>query len=105
MGVSLNEYMLHNLAHVELNLETTGSLYFWVAHLASPLWGLLASWCYVWLEAIDLIAGIGTQLQRHMRDSKNCKASSCFAPAPTQVVLNTFALEVMAFLDVISMWW
>lgn len=42
--------------------QTTGSLYFWAAHLAGPVWGPLASWCCAWLEAIGLIAGIGTQV-------------------------------------------
>ncbi|PKI79452.1 hypothetical protein CRG98_000199, partial [Punica granatum] len=40
---------------------TTGSLYFWAAHLAGPKWGPFASWCCAWLETIGLIAGIGTQ--------------------------------------------
>jgi len=43
--------------------QTTGSLYFWAAHLAGPVWGPLASWCCAWLEAIGLIAGIGTQVR------------------------------------------
>lgn len=43
--------------------QTTGSLYFWAAHLAGPKWGPFASWCCAWLETIGLIAGIGTQVQ------------------------------------------
>ncbi len=43
-------------------VQTTGSLYFWAAHLAGPRWGPLASWVCAWLEAIGLIAGIGTQV-------------------------------------------
>ncbi len=43
-------------------IQTTGSLYFWAAHLAGPRWGPLASWVCAWLEAIGLIAGIGTQV-------------------------------------------
>lgn len=42
--------------------QTTGSLYFWAAHLAGPVWGPFASWCCAWLETIGLIAGIGTQV-------------------------------------------
>lgn len=42
--------------------QTTGSLYFWAAHLAGPKWGPFASWCCAWLETIGLIAGIGTQV-------------------------------------------
>jgi len=46
--------------------QTTGSLYFWAAHLAGPKWGPFASWCCAWLETIGLIAGIGTQVsERH----------------------------------------
>uniref|UniRef100_A0A6N2MMA1 Uncharacterized protein n=1 Tax=Salix viminalis TaxID=40686 RepID=A0A6N2MMA1_SALVM len=40
---------------------TTGSLYFWAAHLAGPKWGPLASWCCAWLETIGAVAGIGGQ--------------------------------------------
>jgi amino acid transporter len=42
--------------------QTTGSLYFWAAHLAGPRWGPFASWCCAWLETIGLVAGIGTQV-------------------------------------------
>ena len=42
--------------------QTTGSLYFWAAHLSGPRWGPLASWICAWLEAIGLIAGVGTQV-------------------------------------------
>lgn len=42
--------------------QTTGSLYFWAAHLAGPRWGPFASWCCAWLEAIGLISGIGAQV-------------------------------------------
>lgn len=45
--------------------QTTGSLYFWAAHLAGPKWGPFASWCCAWLETIGLIAGIGTQVLFH----------------------------------------
>lgn len=51
--------------------QTTGSLYFWAAHLAGPKWGPFASWCCAWLEAIGLIAGIGTQVFSYF--------SSCFS--------------------------
>lgn len=45
--------------------QTTGSLYFWAAHLAGPRWGPFASWCCAWLETIGLIAGIGAQVVIH----------------------------------------
>ncbi|CAL0319732.1 unnamed protein product [Lupinus luteus] len=44
------------------SFPTTGSLYFWAAHLAGPKWGPFSSWCCAWLETIGLIAGIGTQV-------------------------------------------
>ncbi|BBH02489.1 bidirectional amino acid transporter 1 [Prunus dulcis] len=49
------------MAEICSSFPTTGSLYFWAAHLAGPKWGPLASWCCAWLESIGLIAGIGTQ--------------------------------------------
>ncbi|KAK9004408.1 hypothetical protein V6N11_002209 [Hibiscus sabdariffa] len=66
------------MAEICSSFPTTGSLYFWAAHLAGPKWGPFSSWCCAWLETIGLIAGI---------------------------VLNTFALEVIAFIDIISIWW
>lgn len=42
--------------------QTTGSLYFWAAHLAGPKWGPFASWCCAWLETVGSISGIGTQV-------------------------------------------
>ncbi|URD88027.1 short-chain dehydrogenase, partial [Musa troglodytarum] len=50
------------MAEICSSFPTTGSLYFWAAHLAGPVWGPFASWCCAWLEAIGLIAGIGTQV-------------------------------------------
>uniref|UniRef100_A0A2N9GSK9 Amino acid permease/ SLC12A domain-containing protein n=1 Tax=Fagus sylvatica TaxID=28930 RepID=A0A2N9GSK9_FAGSY len=49
------------MAEICSSFPTTGSLYFWAAHLAGPKWGPFASWCCAWLETIGLIAGIGTQ--------------------------------------------
>ncbi|CAN1234520.1 Amino-acid permease BAT1 [Linum perenne] len=43
------------------SFPTTGSLYFWAAHLAGPRWGPFASWCCAWLETIGLVSGIGAQ--------------------------------------------
>ncbi|KAF6135866.1 hypothetical protein GIB67_022482 [Kingdonia uniflora] len=48
-------------AEICSSFPTTGSLYFWAAHLAGPKWGPLASWCCAWLETINLIAGMGAQ--------------------------------------------
>lgn len=135
-------------------IQTTGSLYFWAAHLAGPKWGPFASWCCAWLETIGLIAGIGTQViisHELIGVSKLFPSlvsklfiNACFhfqAYAGSQTLqsiillctgtnkdggylapkwlflcmymgltliwafLNTFALEVIAFIDVISIWW
>ena len=42
--------------------QTTGSLYFWAAHLAGPKWGPFASWCCAWLETIGVVSGMGAQV-------------------------------------------
>nr|CAD1836875.1 unnamed protein product [Ananas comosus var. bracteatus] len=107
-----------------LSLLTTGSLYFWAAHLAGPVWGPFASWCCAWLETIGLIAGIGTQAYAGSQVLQSIillctgtnKGGGYFAPRGVFLamyigltiiwaVLNTFALEVIAFIDLISMWW
>ncbi|KAI5015155.1 hypothetical protein ZWY2020_056545 [Hordeum vulgare] len=112
------------MAEICSSFPTTGSLYFWAAHLAGPVWGPLASWCCAWLEAIGLIAGIGTQAYAGSQVLQSIillctgtnKGGGYLAPrwlflvmylALTFIwaVFNTFALEVIAFLDVISMWW
>uniref|UniRef100_A0A2N9H8G7 Amino acid permease/ SLC12A domain-containing protein n=1 Tax=Fagus sylvatica TaxID=28930 RepID=A0A2N9H8G7_FAGSY len=49
------------LAEICSSFPTTGSLYFWAAHLAGPRWGPFASWCCAWLEVIGIISGIGAQ--------------------------------------------
>ncbi|XP_020554813.1 amino-acid permease BAT1 homolog isoform X2 [Sesamum indicum] len=109
----------------ELRREmTTGSLYFWAAHLAGPKWGPFASWCCAWLETIGLIAGIGTQAYAGSQTLQSIillctgtnKDGGYFAPrwlflcmymglTVIWAVLNTFALEVIAFIDIISIWW
>ncbi|KAG2572214.1 amino-acid permease BAT1 homolog [Panicum virgatum] len=112
------------MAEICSSFPTTGSLYFWAAHLAGPVWGPLASWCCAWLEAIGLIAGIGTQAYAGSQVLQSiillCTGTNTgggyLAPrwlflvmyiglTLIWAVLNTFALEVIAFLDVISMWW
>ncbi|KAF7001847.1 hypothetical protein CFC21_017428 [Triticum aestivum] len=112
------------MAEICSSFPTTGSLYFWAAHLAGPVWGPLASWCCAWLEAIGLIAGIGTQAYAGSQVLQSIillctgtnKGGGYLAPRWLFLVMylgltfiwavfNTFALEVIAFLDVISMWW
>ncbi|KAL6542387.1 hypothetical protein OROMI_023989 [Orobanche minor] len=107
-----------------MNIQTTGSLYFLAAHLAGPKWGPFASWCCAWLETIGLIAGIGTQAYAGSQTLQSIillctgtnKNGGYFAPKwlflcmyvglmVIWAVLNTFALEVIAFIDIISIWW
>ncbi|KAM0940023.1 putative amino acid/polyamine transporter I, amino acid permease [Dioscorea sansibarensis] len=104
--------------------QTTGSLYFWAAHLAGPVWGPFASWCCAWLETIGLIAGIGTQAYAGSQVLQSIillctgtnKGGGYLAPRGVFLamyvgltiiwaILNTFALEVIAFIDIISIWW
>ncbi|KDP29461.1 hypothetical protein JCGZ_19290 [Jatropha curcas] len=112
------------MAEICSSFPTTGSLYFWAAHLAGPKWGPFASWCCAWLETIGLIAGIGTQAYAGSQTLQSIillctgtnKDGGYFAPkwlflcmymglTVIWAFLNTFALQVIAFLDVISMWW
>ncbi|ERN08756.1 hypothetical protein AMTRI_Chr11g99480 [Amborella trichopoda] len=112
------------MAEICSSFPTTGSLYFWAAHLAGPKWGPFASWCCAWLETIGLIAGIGTQAYAGSQTLQSIilicsgtnKNGGYFAPRGVFLcmymgltiiwaILNTFALDVIAFLDIISMWW
>ncbi|EEF42100.1 amino-acid permease BAT1 homolog isoform X1 [Ricinus communis] len=106
------------------SFPTTGSLYFWAAHLAGPRWGPFASWCCAWLETIGVISGIGAQaysasqaLQMIILLSTGTNNGGGYFASRSVflcmyigfiiiwAVLNTFALEVVAFLDIISIWW
>lgn len=71
--------------------QTTGSLYFWAAHLAGPKWGPFASWCCAWLEAIGLIAGIGTQV-----DSVVCLLIVLF---PVALLLRSIYQSLVQWID------
>ncbi|KAL8473427.1 hypothetical protein ACS0TY_030318 [Phlomoides rotata] len=112
------------MAEICSSFPTTGSLYFWAAHLSGPKWGPLASWCCAWLETIGLIAGIGTQAYAGSQTLQSIillctgthKNGGYFAPrwlflcmyvglTLIWAALNTFALEVIAFIDIISLWW
>lgn len=106
------------------SFPTTGSLYFWAAHLAGPKWGPFASWCCAWLETIGLVAGIGTQAYAGSQTLQSIillstgtnKGGGYFAPPGVFLamyigltliwaVLNTFALDVIAYIDIVSIWW
>ncbi|KAH7423880.1 hypothetical protein KP509_12G078700 [Ceratopteris richardii] len=106
------------------SFPTTGSLYFWAAHLAGPKWGPFASWCCAWLETIGLIAGVGTQAYAGSQVLQNIillstgtnKHGGYFAPKGVFLamylgltfiwaILNTFALDVIAIIDILSIWW
>lgn len=112
------------MAEICSSFPTTGSLYFWAAHLAGPKWGPFASWCCAWLETIGLIAGIGTQAYAGSQTLQSiillCTGTNkdggylapkwlflCMYIGLTIIwaFLNTFALEVIAFIDIISIWW
>lgn len=112
------------MAEICSSFPTTGSLYFWAAHMAGPRWGPFASWCCAWLETIGLVSGIGAQaysaaqtLQMIILLSTGTnKGGGYFASrsiflcmyigfALVWAVLNTFALKVIAYLGIISIWW
>ncbi|KAF3337737.1 amino-acid permease BAT1 isoform X1 [Carex littledalei] len=112
------------MAEICSSFPTTGSLYFWAAHLAGPKWGPFASWCCAWLESIGLIFGIGTQAYAGTQTLQSIillctgtnKGGGYYTPRGVFLAiyigltliwafLNTFALEVIAFLDVISLYW
>ncbi|XP_025615806.1 amino-acid permease BAT1 homolog isoform X2 [Arachis hypogaea] len=112
------------MAEICSSFPTTGSLYFWAAHLAGPKWGPFSSWCCAWLETIGLIAGIGTQAYAGSQTLQSIillstgtnKGGGYFAPkwlflcmyiglTVIWAALNTFALEVIALIDMISIWW
>lgn len=112
------------MAEICSSFPTTGSLYFWAAHLAGPKWGPLASWCCAWLETIGAVSGIGAQAYSGAQALQmiiflatgNNKGGGYFASRGvflcmyigftiTWAVLNSFALQVIAFLGIISIWW
>nr|GMC66496.1 amino-acid permease BAT1 homolog [Ipomoea batatas] len=112
------------MAEICSSFPTTGSLYFWAAHLAGQKWGPFASWCCAWLETIGLVAGIGTQAYAGTQTLQSiillCTGTNkdggylaprwlflCIYIGLTLIwaFLNTFALEVIAFIDIISIWW
>ncbi|CAI0395718.1 unnamed protein product [Linum tenue] len=106
------------------SFPTTGSLYFWAAHLAGPRWGPFASWCCAWLETIGLVSGVGAQAYSASQSlqmiillatgtntgggyyaSRGVFLSMYIGFTLIWATLNTFALEVIAFFGIISMWW
>ncbi|KAA8546444.1 hypothetical protein F0562_002817 [Nyssa sinensis] len=112
------------MAEICSSFPTTGSLYFWAAHLAGPRWGPFASWCCAWLETIGLISGIGAQAYSGSQalqiiillSTGTNKDGGYFAPRSVFLVmyicyiiiwaiLNSFALKVIAYLNIVSLWW
>lgn len=108
---------------LSLHLQTTGSLYFWAAHLAGPVWGPLAAWLTAWLEAIGLTVSVASQAFCAARTLQTLlllitgthKNGGYLAPAgvflATYILLvliwalfNTLAIETLAFMDTISTW-
>ncbi|KAJ8762948.1 hypothetical protein K2173_023077 [Erythroxylum novogranatense] len=112
------------MAEICSSFPTTGSLYFWAAHLAGPRWGPVASWCCAWLETIGLVSGIGAQAYSGSQALQMIillatgtnKGGGYYASRGVFLcmyigfhliwaVLNTFSLQVIAFLDIISISW
>ncbi|KAI5355220.1 hypothetical protein L3X38_008115 [Prunus dulcis] len=112
------------MAEICSSFPTTGSLYFWAAHLAGPRWGPFASWCCAWLETIGVIFAIGAQAYSGSQAlqmiillatgtnkgggyfaSKGVFLCLYMALILIWAVLNTFKLQVIAFLNIISIWW
>ncbi|CAN6567534.1 unnamed protein product [Malus baccata var. baccata] len=102
------------MAEICSSFPTTGSLYFWAAHLAGPKWGPFASWCCAWLETA--YAGSQTLQSIILLSTGTNKDGGYLAPkwlflcmyiglTVIWAFLNTFALEVIAFIDIISIWW
>ncbi|CAN6576447.1 unnamed protein product [Malus baccata var. baccata] len=102
------------MAEICSSFPTTGSLYFWAAHLAGPKWGPFASWCCAWLETA--YAGSQTLQSIILLSTGTNKDGGYLAPkwlflcmyiglTIIWAFLNTFALEVIAFIDIISIWW
>ncbi|KAJ4953134.1 hypothetical protein NE237_029966 [Protea cynaroides] len=112
------------MAEICSSFPTAGSLYFWAAHLAGSRWGPFASWCCAWLEIIGVVSGIGAQAYSSSQALQviillctgTNKDGGYFAPPWVFLCiyigliviwagLNIFALQVIAFLDIISVWW
>ncbi|GMP79502.1 hypothetical protein CsSME_00035017 [Camellia sinensis var. sinensis] len=112
------------MAELCSSFPTTGSLYFWTAYLAGPRWGPFASWCCAWLETIGLVAGMGAQAYSGAQalqmiillGTGTNKGGGYFAPKSVFLgmylllifiwaVLNSFALSVVAYLHILSIWW
>ncbi|EPS63601.1 hypothetical protein M569_11182, partial [Genlisea aurea] len=112
------------MAEICSSFPTTGSLYFWSAHLAGPKWGPFASWCCAWLETIGLISAIGTQAYTGSQMLQIiillCTGTNTnggyWAPkwlllcmyiglSIIWAILNTFAINVISFLNIFSICW
>ncbi|KAG6626204.1 hypothetical protein CIPAW_15G032000 [Carya illinoinensis] len=112
------------MAEICSSFPTTGSLYFWAAHLAGPRWGPFASWCCAWLETIGLVSGIGASAYSGAQGlqiiillstgtnkgggylaTRSVFLSMYIILTLIWAVLNSFALQVIAFLNMISVWW
>ncbi|KAJ7965507.1 amino-acid permease BAT1-like [Quillaja saponaria] len=112
------------MAEICSSFPTTGSLYFWAAHLSGPRWGPFASWVCAWLETIGVVSAISAQAYSGSQviqmiillSTGTNKGGGYFAPRSVFLciyigltliwaVLNTFKLQVIAFFGIISIWW
>eukprot|EP00897_Mesotaenium_endlicherianum_P006845 jgi/Mesen1/6189/ME000032S05485 len=110
-GIDSGEKRLNELGYKqELKRDlTTGSLYYWAASLAGPKYGPFAAWMTVralsttpqhtsgWLEFIGLAVGVGSQAFAGVEF-----LGLMVATIVTVAVLNSFAVRVVALLDVVS---
>lgn len=112
------------LSEICSSFPTTGSLYFWTAHLSGARWGPFASWCCAWLELVGTIAGVGAQAYAGSQAMQNIvllatgthKGGGYFAPPWVCLVMyislvliwafiNTCKLEVVSYFGIASVWW
>lgn len=112
------------LSEICSSFPTTGSLYYWAASLAGPKYGPFASWMTGWLEFIGLAIGVGSQAFAGVQvlqylillSTGGANGGGYFlnkyqflgficATVVVVVALNSMAVRIVSFLDVISVWW
>eukprot|EP00250_Pteridium_aquilinum_P019113 c24301_g1_i1 orf=93-1733(-) len=112
------------LSEICSSFPTTGSLYFWTAHLAGPRWGPFASWCCAWLELVGTIAGVAAQAYAGSQVLQNIillatgthKNGGYLAPPSVFLLmyvglaliwayLNTCTVDVVSYFGIASIWW
>ncbi|GAQ80863.1 amino acid transporter protein [Klebsormidium nitens] len=111
------------MAEICSSYPTTGSLYFWAAHLAGPAWGPFAAWLTAWLEAVGLTVSVGAQSFCAAKTVQTLillltgthKHGGYLAPKPIFLAIyvalilvwaciNTLSIEAIAYMDVVGVW-